>query len=261
MELRHLKDDELRFEMALRQINPGDPDRIEMLERAMRRERRREVPPPNDTTRQSIRQEVAECDAKLTMIASDIHEAMRTADDGLLTKGQSRLHHVDGRIRRLWAFAPEQAIVQQLMARVEEVNQHSVAARDMSSAGDSAAGEESLAAIDTEEPWPAPSHRLRRSITPAPIPPITATLVDEGGAAALPSEEPEQARGGAIPKTTSASTSHDSIGLPGRLLAPLLEPEAAMKTAPLAYPRTSSQHDGGVIREQPKSHRSRCRIC
>lgn len=243
MELRHLKDDELRYEMTLRQIDVGDPERVELLERALRRERKHEAPPPKDTarlTRQSTRQEVAECDAKLTMIASDIHEAMRTADDGLLTSAQSRLRHVDGRIRRLWAYAPTQAIVQQLMARVEEVNQHSVAARDMSGAGDSAAGEESLAAVDAVEKWPETNHLIRRSVTPTPGPPNTA-LVVEGGAAALPNEE--LAVGGVLPKTSSASTSHGSNGLPGRLLVPIVGRDAAERVMPAAQLHSSSQHD------------------
>lgn len=240
MELQYLEDDELWYELALRQISVTNPDRMELLEQELRRERKREVPPPSDAsrlTRQTVRKELADCDAKLTVIAFEIHQAMQEMDEQMLTRSQSRLQHIDGRIRRLWAFAPEHADVQQLMARAEEVNQHISSAHDSSGAGESAL-DASLAAVVMAEPWPPTNHRLRRSVTPAPAAahadPSSAV---EGGASAL-SKVVSEAHGGAIPKVPPASVVHRTTGLPSSLLMPLVSAKESAVVPATAHKAT-----------------------
>lgn len=137
MDLRHLKPDELEFELSLRGLG-GSSNAVQNLEQRISAENRGAFEEPRDThriTRQSVAQEVKECDVKLTEVFEAVRIAMGEADDGKVVVAQSRLVHVAGRVKRLKLHAPEHAGVDRVVARLREIEHEVVEIRDSFGAG------------------------------------------------------------------------------------------------------------------------------
>lgn len=126
MDPRHLKKDELEYEMFIRRIGSDNTDckRMDRLQELLLAEFEATVDEPRDLsrlTRANVAKDVRECDVKLKEILTDLDEADREADVTLKDHGQSRLVHIAGRIRRLKEFAPSTEDVTELYERVQEV--------------------------------------------------------------------------------------------------------------------------------------------
>lgn len=138
----HLKEDELEYELALRQIPKDSPRRIDRLVNRLQEEKLGDADRPDDNmrlTRQSVTQELKECDIKLMEIVRDLDEAIRKADDNLSEQGQSRLIHLAGRVSRLESIADGHAAVSRLVSRIREVGGQFVEARDSLGSGEQGA--------------------------------------------------------------------------------------------------------------------------
>lgn len=135
-----LRPDELNFELVLRNIATNQPDRLQQLQLALSAEAlgQREVPLDTERIiRQTVTQEVRECDAKLTEISADYDEALGSANDPLLESIQSRLIHLSGRVKRLRVYAQDHAAVIRIACRVNELVESSKAGRLSLGAGES----------------------------------------------------------------------------------------------------------------------------
>lgn len=135
-----LRADELNFELALRNIAINGPDRLQQLQFVLNAEALGQCESPLDThriTRQTVTQEVRECDTKLAEISADYEEALGAANDPLLESIQSRLIHLAGRAKRLRAYAPDHAAVKRIAGRIDELVDTSKAGRLSLGAGES----------------------------------------------------------------------------------------------------------------------------
>lgn len=115
MHIRHLKDDEVLYELALRDINPKDPKGLGKLQDIVSFEIASRTAPPLDLarlTRNTVQLELKECDAK----GAD--------DEELFLRGRSRLLHITARVLRLKRFAPGLEAVLRLVNRTLEVAGH-----------------------------------------------------------------------------------------------------------------------------------------
>lgn len=139
MELNHLAQDELDYEMTIRNIGVNMSDRLGRLQRILDSEATGEVDDPLDTarlTRCSVSKELRECEIKVRQLADVLENAFREVNEELVECGMSRLAHVAGRIRRLLSFAPDHAAILRLNARVKELGNQAVDARDSFGSGE-----------------------------------------------------------------------------------------------------------------------------
>lgn len=137
--------DELSYELALRDINPKDRSGVQRLQDMVYFEETSGTASALDVgrlTRQTLQQELQECNDKLAEIADAIDNATRESDDDLFEKGRSRLLHINGRIRRLKQFAPSNLAVGNLWARVLEIKAQLYTARDSCGSGEDMAFEQ-----------------------------------------------------------------------------------------------------------------------
>lgn len=131
-------EDELQFELAIRNIPANDPNRSRRLQQKLFDEAVGDAAGPLDfmrMTRNTLQQELRECDAKLREVEVAINEASRTVDDDLSTRGLSRLIHIDGRIQRLREYAPESSAVQFLVTRSRDLTRQAKTSRDSFGSG------------------------------------------------------------------------------------------------------------------------------
>lgn len=125
MDPRYLKSDELEYELALRQIALSDSDRMDTLIQVLGAEDAGVLSNPTDSariTRQTVIQEIKECELKLKEISEDSNEAAQCVDLNLTAGLQSRLLHLTGRVSRLKAVAANHGAVDRLVQRVKDVS-------------------------------------------------------------------------------------------------------------------------------------------
>lgn len=126
MDPKHLLDDELAYELQLRNINPHSSDYMAALQACLDAESSDQQRKPDDKariTRHSVKKELNECSMQLQHIVKAVEAAVSSADTDALTKVRSRLAHIAGRIGRLREFAPEHAAANRLAERVREITQ------------------------------------------------------------------------------------------------------------------------------------------
>lgn len=139
MDPRHLKPDELEYELCLRNLRIDDPMRVDSLSARILAEQGGEVDTPLDVTRLtrlSITKELKDCEAKFVEVANDVNKSVQQADDDMAEQGQSRLVHIAGRITRLHLYAPDHAAVGRLYERVQSLKGDLVLARDSFGSGE-----------------------------------------------------------------------------------------------------------------------------
>lgn len=120
-------------------VNTRDPDR--------RRQQLDEEPTDNIEvrrdemryTRNTVSQELKECDIEIKRINEDLELAIQKADDDLSEQAQSRLIHLSERVEQLRIFAPDHAAVLRLEARIQDMRKYVRAARDSFGAGEQGA--------------------------------------------------------------------------------------------------------------------------
>lgn len=133
MEVSHLAEDELNYELVLRNLNIKDHDRILKLQDIVAFEVTSRTSPPLESVRilrSSVEQELQECDKKLAEIATAIDNAAKDANKEMLVQGRSRLLHITARVMRLKRRAPELEAVKRLLNRTLEIAEHFSSARD-----------------------------------------------------------------------------------------------------------------------------------
>lgn len=136
-----LDPDELQYELALRMILADDPNRLARLKGVLEDERKglAEVPPDaSRISRQTVTQEIKECERKLSQIEQYVSEAMREANEELIDRGQARLVHITGRIVRLQAVAREHAAVNRLVERITSTAKNISRSRESIGSGEQA---------------------------------------------------------------------------------------------------------------------------
>lgn len=117
-------DDELVYELNLRQLSATDPRRLERLAEQIDAKVRGENEAPLDKlrlTRHTVSGELKECSSKLAQLVVVLNDAAQNRDDELSEQGQSWLVHLYGRVQRLLQFAPEHAAVIRLSKQVDEL--------------------------------------------------------------------------------------------------------------------------------------------
>lgn len=157
MDPRYLLDDELQYELNLRNINIADQRGIAQLCECLNAEEDGKAENPLDSvrlTRQTVVRELKICDTKFADITKSLDEAFQIADDELAERAQSRLVHISGRVQRLLKFAPSHEAVKRLAARIVELDGQAKVARDSLGAGEQGATAQPLA-HDHLEIWDA----------------------------------------------------------------------------------------------------------
>lgn len=145
MEPKCLRPDELNYELVLRNIGTNHPDRLLLLQQALNAEALGQCEAPLDAqriTRQTVTQELRECDSKLGELVAEFDEALAAANDMALGALQSRLMHLSGRAARLQAYAPEHAAVGRIVGRISELGRTSKVGRLSLGAGESMADDD-----------------------------------------------------------------------------------------------------------------------
>lgn len=126
MDISHLVEDEIKYELALRDINPNDRDAISKLKELVAFEEISGTPPQLDSarlTRKTVDKELQDCERKLAEVAAAIDAATKESNEHQLIHGRSRLLHVTARIMRLKKFAPEVEAVKRLLSRTLEIGE------------------------------------------------------------------------------------------------------------------------------------------
>lgn len=126
MDLKHLKPDDLEYELEIRRIDPRKPDRLLQLQRLMREEAEGKMESPHNVprlTRKNIPRELKECDAKLAEISLEIQSAIEAGDEGRANRAQTRLRHLAARVLRLQEFSANQADFNDLAERVNNCSE------------------------------------------------------------------------------------------------------------------------------------------
>lgn len=272
----HLNEDELQYELQLREIKIDSPARLTRLKARLEEEVNGvyEFPTDNDRIQgHSVGQEVKDCDRKLSEIEFAVSEATRQADEEMIERAQSRLVHITGRIIRLQSYAPEHAAVARLIKRSKIAGQNIRQTRD--SIG---VGEEGFIGFDEDDLVQGPP---RRPTTTYPqglgaIPKVrvgdaSRTFPPKSSAQLRPtltlSSEPSKGRTGKSPRapatdidsprfTQAASNNaltkpHFSASLLGSM-ADLLQPEINPLQQNLAPSVRQLFDDPAIIRTQPK---------
>lgn len=143
MDLQHLKTDELEYEFTIRGIQAADEKAIHRLEKEIADENAGIVITPSDLnriTRNTVMQEMKECEIKLREIMDGAIDAVKAADDDMSSIVQSRIIHLKGRVNRLKAAVPEHNGVDRLVSRIKKAESTCRIARDSLGSGEQASG-------------------------------------------------------------------------------------------------------------------------
>lgn len=155
MDPRHLLEDELLYELVLRDIGVHDPKRLEVLQAELAAEASGAKRSPFDRsriTRNTLKSELNECSMQLQHISKAMEAAAAESNDEEVRKVQSRLMHIDGRIGRLRLFAPDHAATQRLSERVKEFTMQVATVRESLGGAGGAIGEvEGAVALPLED--------------------------------------------------------------------------------------------------------------
>lgn len=122
----YLKQDELEYELRIRQISPTSADHLDTLRQVLGAEASEVLRIPRDSLRLkkvSVVQEIKECEIKLNEISKESEEALRVADDESIVAVKSRLLHLIGRVSRLKGVALNHSAVDRLLNKINKLEE------------------------------------------------------------------------------------------------------------------------------------------
>lgn len=142
MDPAHLLTDELDYEFTIRTLPPHEAGSVDRLRHRIRSEARGEYVPPlgeQVVTRNGVVKEFKLCDQKLIEVTRAVAQAEEAADDTAVSRAQSRVLHLIGRIERLHDRVPEDSNVERLLRRAEQLVTDVAESRNSLGAGEAAA--------------------------------------------------------------------------------------------------------------------------
>lgn len=130
MDPRHLRQDELEYELEIRRIPVADEDRFQQLADKLQAEETGEVEIPGEeyrTTRQTVSHDLRELEFKLRNIADEFNVACDAQNVELIVVNISRICHLMSRSHRLKAAAPTHFGVDRLLEKVKDLEKQAIA--------------------------------------------------------------------------------------------------------------------------------------